>query len=364
MKKFIYTLIIGITMFIGVNGVEALNDELFTCKYSVNFHSLNDNAKDTNTKFEAVVFTDEVSISSFSSYDYTEKLAYKSILYEDGTREKLEKKFKEKALLNNNYSCPTIIFTDSSLGNSDKILMRVNPAESNETGKKIEVNGTFVPGRVTESKEKIVCNKELDLNYTTNEQKVTFTFFKKGTTEMWRVAIGTEKVEELAGVAVSLKGHLFQAEDNELIEEVFSTSSCNFNFKCDTFDYNNVNVFLTSDKPSIGERCNYRLGVQPIKPTEPTEPDPIVTNGETIKLVKQIYNIIKILIPILIIALSIVDFLTVILISDDKNYKSAWDKFIKRLIIGVIFFLVPIIVSFILEYSGIETEQSYLEIFK
>ena len=88
------------------------------------------------------------------------------------------------------------------------------------------------------------------------------------------------------------------------------------------------------------------------------------TNGETLKIVQQVYDIIKILIPVLIIALSIIDFLKVILVSDDKNYKSAWDKFIKRLVVGVIFFLVPLIVSFILKYSGIETEQSYLEIFK
>ena len=94
------------------------------------------------------------------------------------------------------------------------------------------------------------------------------------------------------------------------------------------------------------------------------EEKPVVTNGETIKLVKQIYDIIKILIPVLIVVLSIIEFLKVILISDDKNYKSAWDKFIKRVIIGVIFFLVPLLVSFLLNISGIDTEQSYLEIFK
>lgn len=94
------------------------------------------------------------------------------------------------------------------------------------------------------------------------------------------------------------------------------------------------------------------------------EEDKVVTNGETIKIVRRIYHIIKILIPVLIILLSVIDFLKVVIVDDEKNYKSAWDKFIKRLMIGVIFFIVPILVSFILNYSGIETEHTFLDIFK
>ena len=70
------------------------------------------------------------------------------------------------------------------------------------------------------------------------------------------------------------------------------------------------------------------------------------------------------IVPLLIVILSVVYFLKVVVADDEKNYKAAWDKFVKRLIIGVIFFAVPLLVSFILKYSGISNEQLFLEIFK
>ncbi len=123
-------------------------------------------------------------------------------------------------------------------------------------------------------------------------------------------------------------------------------------------------TYIDDDKSNM---CGGEIAKDPSKnnDTEDKDDNYPITSGETIKLIKQIYNIIKIIIPVLIIGLSIVDFLKVILISDDKNYKSAWDKFTKRLIIGVIFFLVPLLVSFLLNISGMDIgEQSFLEIFK
>ena len=87
------------------------------------------------------------------------------------------------------------------------------------------------------------------------------------------------------------------------------------------------------------------------------------TNGKTLALIQKIYRILKILIPVLIVLLSIVDFLKVVLLSDEKDYKNAWNKFVKRIIIGIVFFIVPVLVSFLLKYSGIEIEQSFLQIF-
>lgn len=87
------------------------------------------------------------------------------------------------------------------------------------------------------------------------------------------------------------------------------------------------------------------------------------TEGKTIAIVQRIYRIIKIAIPVLIVILSIVDFLKVVLLSDEKDYKTAWNKFVKRIGIGIIFFLVPTLVSLIISISGLETEQSFLNIF-
>lgn len=77
------------------------------------------------------------------------------------------------------------------------------------------------------------------------------------------------------------------------------------------------------------------------------------TDGNTLALAKRIYDMLRIIIPLLVIILSIVDFLKVILLSDDKNYKAAWSKFIKRIIIGIIFFAVPALITLLLNISGL-----------
>jgi len=77
------------------------------------------------------------------------------------------------------------------------------------------------------------------------------------------------------------------------------------------------------------------------------------TNGKTIEFVKKIYNTLKILIPLLVIILSIIDFVKVLASGEDKTYKEAWSNFVKRAIIGILIFLVPTIVSLLLNLSGI-----------
>lgn len=74
---------------------------------------------------------------------------------------------------------------------------------------------------------------------------------------------------------------------------------------------------------------------------------------ETISLIKQIYNILRFLIPVVVIGLSIVDFLKVLLNGEEKVYKSAWSKFVKRIVIGIIILILPIILSFVIKLSGV-----------
>ena len=61
------------------------------------------------------------------------------------------------------------------------------------------------------------------------------------------------------------------------------------------------------------------------------------------------FTIIKILTPVLIIGLGVVDFIQATTSSDDDALKKAKDKFVKRLIIGVIIFLLPYLVDMILQ---------------
>ena len=50
-------------------------------------------------------------------------------------------------------------------------------------------------------------------------------------------------------------------------------------------------------------------------------------------------------IPVLVIVLSVIDFMKVVVNGDEKIYAEAWNKFIKRVIVGVIILLVPILMG-------------------
>lgn len=83
--------------------------------------------------------------------------------------------------------------------------------------------------------------------------------------------------------------------------------------------------------------------------------------SETSKIVtflSKMFNYVKVIIPILIILLSIADFLKVIFSGKDDDMKKAMDKFIKRIIIAVVFILVPLFISIIINISGVTSQYS------
>ena len=73
---------------------------------------------------------------------------------------------------------------------------------------------------------------------------------------------------------------------------------------------------------------------------------------KTFGYVKMIYSIIKFLIPAVIILLGMTDFLKVLFSGEDKDMKQAWTSFVKRIIAGIIFILLPILIEFIFKLVG------------
>lgn len=74
-------------------------------------------------------------------------------------------------------------------------------------------------------------------------------------------------------------------------------------------------------------------------------------------LLQQILNYVKILGPILVVILSSLDFAKAIIASDDENMKKAERKLVIRLILAVALFLIPTLVSVLLNIFGITTDQ-------
>lgn len=79
--------------------------------------------------------------------------------------------------------------------------------------------------------------------------------------------------------------------------------------------------------------------------------DIIPEGSKTQELLKTIINMIKIAVPVLLLIFGVIDFGSAIFAQEEGNIKKAQGKFIKRLIIAVIIFLIPSILNVILSIA-------------
>lgn len=73
----------------------------------------------------------------------------------------------------------------------------------------------------------------------------------------------------------------------------------------------------------------------------------------TIGIIQELYKYLKILVPMIIILMGTLDFIKVVTIGKEEDMKKAQSNFIKRIVVGIVFFIVPVLVSVILKISGI-----------
>ena len=113
---------------------------------------------------------------------------------------------------------------------------------------------------------------------------------------------------------------------------------------------NNINIVSKFDSNIIENTINIAVD-------SCTESDAILGDPEcedsVAWLVQLILNVIKIGGPILVILLSSIDFIMVIIKSDNEAFQKAQKKLITRLILALLLFIVPVIVQVILGVFGI-----------
>ena len=64
--------------------------------------------------------------------------------------------------------------------------------------------------------------------------------------------------------------------------------------------------------------------------------------------IENIFNFVKILVPLLVIGLSTFDFIKAITEKDDKDIKKSFTKLIKRLVCAVILFFLPVLIELLM----------------
>lgn len=110
----------------------------------------------------------------------------------------------------------------------------------------------------------------------------------------------------------------------------------------------NVNVLETTDvSPNVD--C---VGSEDSILGNPSDPDSVAW------IVQLALDIMKVAGPVLVIILSSIDFIKVIVKSDDEEMAKAQKKLITRLILTILLFIIPFIVQFILQIFGIMSDPT------
>jgi len=67
---------------------------------------------------------------------------------------------------------------------------------------------------------------------------------------------------------------------------------------------------------------------------------------------QNLFNLLKIVVPLLVIGLSIYDFIKAVTAKDDKDLKQAFQRLIKRCIYAIILFFLPMLLNLLLDFIG------------
>jgi len=78
-----------------------------------------------------------------------------------------------------------------------------------------------------------------------------------------------------------------------------------------------------------------------------------VLGPKLVVILQDIFTYIKIAVPLLVLLLIVVDMVKAVVAGNDDQMKKAQSNAVKRLIVGVVLFLLPIIVDLILDIAGL-----------
>lgn len=70
---------------------------------------------------------------------------------------------------------------------------------------------------------------------------------------------------------------------------------------------------------------------------------------------QSFFNLLKILVPLLVIGLSIYDFIKAIGGKNDKDLKKASKRFFTRLVLAVVFFFLPVLINVLLDLFMVDS---------
>lgn len=150
--------------------------------------------------------------------------------------------------------------------------------------------------------------------------------------------------------------------EGEVRKETLTDTTIYYGHDANNFACDSEKAYLECSDGSTGiktckvNRCNYEV-VQidrytPIcgifKPTE--------NGGRAFPIVKNLYRMLKIVIPVFVFALTVAEFLKVLFNGEEKTMKEAFQATYKRLILMAVLILLPFIIEFIIRVAGVSQD--------
>lgn len=77
--------------------------------------------------------------------------------------------------------------------------------------------------------------------------------------------------------------------------------------------------------------------------------------GTVLTDLQNVFNFVKIVVPLLIIGLSTYDFIKAVTAKDDKGLKKAFQILLKRLVYAIILFFLPVLINLLLELVAVNS---------
>lgn len=198
----------------------------------------------------------------------------------------------------------------------------------------------------------------------------------------WR----TDEVDEFKGWQVSVDRESFASKgcpefvtfkkngtnNNKIMYKIILHSNNSIpNNDCTSKDTNpngdhNCSQITYSYNSSASDTSHKVAACRPDKKSEevifPTDNCGIL-GPQTVELIKQAINLIRYLVPVVLVIYGMLDFVSILFSGQEKVFREAWAKFVKRLIVGIVFLFIPSIISFILDLSGLLFDYNVDEVF-
>lgn len=77
--------------------------------------------------------------------------------------------------------------------------------------------------------------------------------------------------------------------------------------------------------------------------------------GDVITDLQNVFNFLKIIVPLLIIGLSTYDFIKAVTAKDDKGLKKAFQTLLKRIACAIVLFFLPVLINLLLELVAVNS---------